>query len=275
VEVVVIKEPKPVPEAEPEDGSEATPEPEVTPEPAPEPEAAPEPAPEPEAAPEPAPEPEATPEPAPTPEPEATPEPEPEPDAAAAPPNTVLRRHEIARGESLLGISRQYGVSLSELKAWNGLSDDTIKYGQRLKVYLPVAAEPAGEAAEPVSEAPPEEPAEEAAEVVEDAAPEESAAEEVDETATEEAAAQATPSVPPLAEGAYTTYEVVAGDRLNDIAGRFGVTARELMAWNDIEDPDHVWVGQKLKVPDHGPAAGSVESGTEEQDNADSETGAE
>ncbi|HQZ86711.1 MAG TPA: LysM domain-containing protein, partial [Actinomycetota bacterium] len=44
-------------------------------------------------------------------------------------------------------------------------------------------------------------------------------------------------------------YEVKSGDGLGKIAEKFGVTIDELMAANGITNPDHIEVGQKLKIP--------------------------
>jgi hypothetical protein len=40
----------------------------------------------------------------------------------------------VAPGDDLLGIGERFGVSVTELKAWNGLSSDAIKAGQTLQV---------------------------------------------------------------------------------------------------------------------------------------------
>ena len=50
------------------------------------------------------------------------------------------------------------------------------------------------------------------------------------------------------------TYVVQAGDYLGLIADRFGTTVDEILALNDIVDPDVIEVGQILKIP---PTAGS------------------
>ncbi|MCY7298515.1 MAG: LysM peptidoglycan-binding domain-containing protein, partial [Ilumatobacteraceae bacterium] len=44
-------------------------------------------------------------------------------------------------------------------------------------------------------------------------------------------------------------YEVQSGDGLGKIAEQFGVTIDELIAANGITDPEHIEVGQKLKIP--------------------------
>ncbi len=42
--------------------------------------------------------------------------------------------HTVEKGETLYRISRQYGVSVQDLKSWNNLSDNTIHVGQQLIV---------------------------------------------------------------------------------------------------------------------------------------------
>ncbi len=44
------------------------------------------------------------------------------------------RVHVVSRGETLSGIAARYGVRLSDLRAWNGLSGSKIRIGQRLTV---------------------------------------------------------------------------------------------------------------------------------------------
>jgi LysM repeat protein len=49
-----------------------------------------------------------------------------------------------------------------------------------------------------------------------------------------------------------TVYVVEAGDNLSKIATKLGVTKDDLMALNGITNPDHIEVGQKLKIPQPG-----------------------
>ena len=42
--------------------------------------------------------------------------------------------HTVTRGESLWTISRTYGVRIDQIRAMNGLTSDTVKSGQRLRV---------------------------------------------------------------------------------------------------------------------------------------------
>ncbi len=58
--------------------------------------------------------------------------------AAAEPPKPAgSRTHTVRSGESLGTIARKYGVSVGELKRWNGLRSDRIRAGQKLKVGRP------------------------------------------------------------------------------------------------------------------------------------------
>jgi len=43
--------------------------------------------------------------------------------------------HRVQSGETLGHIASKYGVGVSEIKRWNGLSSDMIRIGQRLVVY--------------------------------------------------------------------------------------------------------------------------------------------
>jgi hypothetical protein len=45
--------------------------------------------------------------------------------------------HTVAKGETLYGISKEYGVSVQDLKDWNRLDDNTIHIGQKLIVSSP------------------------------------------------------------------------------------------------------------------------------------------
>lgn len=49
-------------------------------------------------------------------------------------------------------------------------------------------------------------------------------------------------------------YEVRPGDTLGAIAGRFGVTLAEVVAANQIADPNRIYVGQVLTIPDGEPS---------------------
>lgn len=49
-------------------------------------------------------------------------------------PQATSKNHTVQRGDTLYGISSKYGVSVSNLKAWNGLTTDMIYAGQTLAI---------------------------------------------------------------------------------------------------------------------------------------------
>lgn len=58
---------------------------------------------------------------------------------------------------------------------------------------------------------------------------------------------------PPPSDGAgETTYTVQPGDFLGAIAARFGVSLEAIIAANGIANPDHIQVGQVLRIPSAG-----------------------
>ena len=48
--------------------------------------------------------------------------------------------HTVARGETLVGVARRYGVSAAELREWNRLSQSAIQAGQQLRVTSDVVS---------------------------------------------------------------------------------------------------------------------------------------
>jgi LysM repeat protein len=49
-------------------------------------------------------------------------------------PSTAEIKHEVIAGETLYSISKQYKVSIDEVKKWNQLEDDVLSLGQKLKI---------------------------------------------------------------------------------------------------------------------------------------------
>ena len=76
------------------------------------------------------------------------------------------------------------------------------------------------------------------------------------QTAPKAASKEKTPTKPNspkkgnfAAKTAYTTYTVKKGDTLTAIAERYGTTWRTLAVLNNLDNPDLITVGQKLKIP--------------------------
>jgi LysM repeat protein/lipoprotein-anchoring transpeptidase ErfK/SrfK len=64
-----------------------------------------------------------------------TPTPSPTPSAAAmGPPESRPAFYEVKHGDALILIGRKFNVTVEQLKAYNGLKNDTIRVGQKLKI---------------------------------------------------------------------------------------------------------------------------------------------
>jgi len=65
----------------------------------------------------------------------------------------------------------------------------------------------------------------------------------------EEAEAEPSPEPLPPSSAEFFVYTVVEGDTISAITKRYGITLRELVEANNIEDPNRLWVGQRLYIP--------------------------
>ena len=55
-----------------------------------------------------------------------------------SPSSATVVYHKVRKGETFNSIASHYGVSVANLKRWNGKSrKSTLKVGSRLKIYLP------------------------------------------------------------------------------------------------------------------------------------------
>lgn len=136
------------------------------------------------------------------------------PAVAQVAPVLKQRVYNVKPGDTLIGIAKNFDIAVNDLKAANGMGNDTIRVGQVLNLpgAKSAAAEPApAPAVVPVTT----------------------------KTTTSTKA-------PELATKNYT---VKSGDRLVFIAKKFGVTQEDLVALNKIKDPGKLQVGQTLKVP--------------------------
>ena len=66
-----------------------------------------------------------------------------------------------------------------------------------------------------------------------------------------------TPPTPPSPSGD-TYYTVVSGDTLSGIAAKFGVTVAQLCSWNNMSNPNLIYVGQRLIVKKGGGSGGEA-----------------
>ena len=173
----------------------------------------------------------------------------------------ATKEYVVKSGDTLGAIAYGNGINIRQLKELNGLSSDSLKVGQKLKIPAEkvVKAAPA-KAAAPVAKkekpvvaaaAPVAAPVEatkpaEAAPAVAEAAPE--AAKAADASA--EAAKEATPAKPDEAAApATTTYVVQEGDDMTSVSIRWGVAAAAIRELNNMADGDQLVPGQIIKLP--------------------------
>lgn len=136
----------------------------------------------------------------------------------AAPTLEKGRQVTVRQGDTLYGLSRSYGVPLSDLMAVNGLTGPNIKPGQAL--YLPAGASTAT----------------------------------ANVRAQTPAAVDTRTNAPSDWSGQYT---VVPGDSLYKIARKYRTKSADLQRYNGIRDPRKVRPGTVLRVPGEGGGSGS------------------
>ena len=117
----------------------------------------------------------------------------------------------VQRGDYLAKISKKYNITISAIKSANGMKDDKIMVGQKIKLPGKV---------------------------------------EVGEQKVPEGAFKTAPRKPAYApySGATKEYVVKSGDTLGHIAYGNGINIRQLKELNGLES-DVLRVGQKLKIP--------------------------
>ena len=164
------------------------------------------------------------------------------------------KEYVVKSGDTLGAIAYGNGINIRQLKELNGLTDNTIRVGQKLKIPAekvvaapapapaaaekkpaaeakPAAAKPAAAPAEkkPAAEAEPAAPAEEPAPAVED----------------EPAAA---PAKAPAADE-FVTHVVQEGEDITGLSIRFSLSPAEIRELNNLGENDELKPGQALKLP--------------------------
>lgn len=123
--------------------------------------------------------------------------------------------YKVRSGDVLGSIAQKFGVRVSDIRNWNGLSGDRIYAGQKLVVYRKKGT----------------------AEKKESTSEQSSKNEESDQRE----------SIPVQGEGKKVDYTVKSGESLWLIAKKFpGVSAENIMQWNAIDDD--IQPGQKLVI---------------------------
>lgn len=168
--------------------------------------------------------------------------------------------HHVRNGQTLGHVAELYGVETSDIIRWNSLDTSAIEAGDELQIYLSPGVARAILEQMP-SDAP--EP-EEIVHVVGSGENLTLIAKMFDTTVRDlalwnqltdshlEPGQKLTLFVPPLSEAEQTEYvihRVARGDTLTLIAERYGTNNTNLIRLNNLKNANHIWVGQRLKVP--------------------------
>ena len=158
----------------------------------------------------------------------------PTPKAPAEPKNYVVEGngekiiYKIQQGDYLGKIAQKFGVKVSDIQAWNGLSGTNISAGKTLVIWTgkkPAQNNQTTQQKAPTSTQP--KPATQSTNT------------NISNTTTFNAK-DYTP---------VETYTVKSGDNPYNIAKRYSwATADEILKWNNIQDPSKLQIGQKLKI---------------------------
>ncbi|MCM1504046.1 MAG: LysM peptidoglycan-binding domain-containing protein [Muribaculum sp.] len=164
----------------------------------------------------------------------------------------VVKTHKVKKGETLSSIAKKYGVSVSDIKSWNGLKRDKISRGKNLKIhtYERVAAPKETVVADNKNLASSETAT--SVDSVNNVVAQEpvTAKKSVSETSkTTAKQANTKQSKAKTSEPKYVKYKVRKGDTLGKIASKYrGVTVKQIQSANGLKNTN-IRVGQTLKIP--------------------------
>ncbi|MGM0587949.1 MAG: LysM peptidoglycan-binding domain-containing protein [Bacteroidota bacterium] len=123
-------------------------------------------------------------------------------------------RHTVQKGETLYGISKEYGVSISSIRNWNSLNNDALTVGQVLTIYPPEQLSLTESQEKQIKQ---------------------------DSDTTNSLITQESSNIPT------TYYTVKSGDNLYNIARDYNMSVDQLKQLNDLKG-NTIRVGQQLTV---------------------------
>jgi membrane-bound lytic murein transglycosylase D len=153
--------------------------------------------------------------------------------------------HTVRRGDTLSGIAGRYGLTVSQLKAYNGLSSSTIMAGQKLKLTGSGGATSGGAGVTHVVQR-----GESLSAIASRYGTTASAIQRANgiQNASHIVVGQRLKVSPGSGSGSsWTTYTVRSGDSLGKIASRYGCSVQELQSWNGIRGST-IHPGQQIKI---------------------------
>lgn len=177
--------------------------------------------------------------------PSSTPTPAPTATATVAGPAIYI----VQLGDTPIGIAQQLGVTVNELLTYNNITDPTsLRVNQELLIPPPKTSTPtATDTPTSTATATPTLAVSATATGTATRGPSPTATATSLPTDTPTPAPSATPT--PKAGARPTTYIVQPGDTPFDIALRFDITVKALLAYNNISDPTTLRVNQELRIP--------------------------
>lgn len=123
--------------------------------------------------------------------------------------------HKVRKGETLSHISMKYGVSVNNIRKWNGIKGNNIRVGQKIVIY----SNNKGPASSSAS------------------------------SKTSSSSKSDKSSVKTTEDGGYLYYTVKSGDNLWDIAKKFdGVSYEQIMKINGFTKKSKIYPGNKIKI---------------------------
>ena len=133
----------------------------------------------------------------------------------------------IQSGDYLGKIAQKFGVKVSDIQAWNGLSGTNITAGKTLVIWTGKKSASTNQITQPKATTNTTKPA----------------------TQSSTSSSSATATFNAKDYSLVETYTVKSGDNPYNIAKRYSwATADEILKWNNISDPSKLQIGQKLKI---------------------------
>ena len=131
--------------------------------------------------------------------------------------------YQVKSGDTLGGIARRYGTTVNNIKSWNNLRSNTIRVGQRLRIY--------GKGSSPSTTA----------------SSSSSSSTTTASASTSSSSSQAAPAT--TSSGGYVMYTVKKGDTLWAISNQFdGVTLHDILTLNGFTKNTKIYPGMKIKI---------------------------
>ncbi len=164
----------------------------------------------------------------------------------------IIKWHKVRRGETIGKIAKKYGVTISQIKKWNGLRSNTIKRGAKLKIIERELLPQVTKDPEPKEK---KKPQSNAVEIVIDTA-QTAPVDTIVATPSDTVPTQTeiiVPTEPEQAPGQADEpvyHRVSKGESLFRIAKQYGVTIDAIKQANNLSSTK-LSIGQKLIIPTH------------------------